>query len=118
MTPIHFEFDYPVQVSKKEARIIRVGCSIRLIDRLTLKSKDSGVWLVPIQRPLRWAVETWSGIDDKIKAKVDLADLERLLRGRHWGRIELLLYSAFLDSRKVIPNPYEPRIAAELGGMA
>lgn len=108
MTSITYPFnDYPAVVAKRRGPELVAGLAeITLSDGLSVIDDKSGIWQIPLQRRLRWTIDSLS-----ISLKnPDEEDLRRFLRGRHSCRIERRLYASFFAERA----PTRPNLWQEI----
>ena len=93
MTIIVFSFsDYPMFVNKSGRRIAKITsgyAEIGVAEPVTVRDPQHGTLLIPFQRPLRWEVRSL----DTREQDFDPKDLERFIRGRYSGTIDVLLYA-------------------------
>lgn len=106
MTSASFTFvNYPMHSAKRRVALHDGWAQAECLDHLRLNDEKSGVWLIPLQRNLRYQLTDF-GLDGK--ASPDRDDLKRFILGRYGLLIEELLYAAFMrDYGVASPNVYE-----------
>lgn len=105
MTSVNLTFnDYPRQNGKTGPSLFSGNALVTLRDGLVLGDEKSGIWMVPLQRRLRFSIDE-IGLDT---ATANREDLIRFITGRYGLLIESLLYAAFLREQGLpSPNAYE-----------